>query len=450
MRVAVVLFAAFLGFSIAGCDDTIESVDAVRERGEIVFVTRNAPTATYLGPHSGLGPEFELATAFAESLGVEAKFRVAETVSDVFAAMEAGEGDIAAAGLTRTPARSEKFLFGPDYNTVREQLVCRRGGPRPSAPSDLVGLEIAVTADSSYIDTLTTLAKDAQGLTWTEESDVTTEELLEQVAAGAIECVVADSTIVAINQRYHPELQVVMDLSEDRPLAWIIGDHAAVLKPTLDAWFADFEASGKLQTIDDRYYAHVDLFAPGGVLHFHARMEDRLGSLRPLFEDAAREYDLSWQLLAAVAYQESHWDPKAKSPTGVRGVMMLTRATAKELGVKDRLNPEQSIYGGARYIRRLMDRLPDEVIGADRLWIALAAYNIGLGHIWDARKLARKLDFNPDTWAGLEHSLPLLAKKKYYRDLKHGYARGSGAVMYVRRVRNYADILAQQTAAEST
>ncbi len=450
MRRLSFLLAGIVGLLIAACEERIDTLEDLQAGGELIILTRNAPTITYVGPFRQQGPEHDLAVAFAESLGLEPRFAFKDTVADLLAGLERGEGHIAAAGLTRTADREARYAFGADYKQVREQVVCHREGPRPATPADLVGINLFAIAESSYIETLSELASEVPGLTWREDTERSTEELLAEVAAGTIACVVADSTIVAINRRYHPELRVAMDLTGDRPLAWIVADHVPVLVPLLDAWFAEIRADGTLRAIDDRYYAFVDLFDPGGAEHFHGRIDDRLPSLRAVLEQAAAETDLPWEVLAAVAYQESHWDPLARSPTGVRGVMMLTRATAKELGVSDRLNPQQSVRGGARYIRHLMDRLPETVVGENRLWIALAAYNIGLGHVWDARKLARQLGHDPETWEGLEQTLPLLSKKQYRHELKYGYARGSGAVAYVRRVRNFADILARKIRAEAT
>ena len=190
----------------------------------------------------------------------------------------------------------------------------------------------------------------------------------------------------------------------------------------------------------------IDEFDYVDMRSFVRRIKSRLPALRPLFEQAAQEYDIPWTLLAAQAYQESHWNRRARSPTGVRGIMMLTQRTARELGVKSRLDPEQSIMGGAKYLYRLQKRIPDTVVGQDRWWYALAAYNVGMGHVHDARRLARKLERNPDSWLELRGVLPLLSQKKYYKDLKYGRARGSEPVTYVNKIRSYQNILHAQLA----
>ena len=178
-------------------------------------------------------------------------------------------------------------------------------------------------------------------------------------------------------------------------------------------------------------------------VRFRRHMETRLPQYRRQFEGVAQAYGISWTLLAAQAYQESRWDPHAVSPTGVRGIMMLTRDTASSLGIQNREDPTKSIVGGARYFRNLEKRLPRHIGKADRISIALAAYNVGMGHIKDAQILARQMGKNPNSWDDLKTMLPLLTQKSYYETLQYGYARGWEPVRYVKRIRAYHSLLEQ-------
>lgn len=170
-------------------------------------------------------------------------------------------------------------------------------------------------------------------------------------------------------------------------------------------------------------------------------MESRLPKYKKYFQEAGSRFSIDWTLLAAISYQESHWNPKAKSFTGVRGLMMLTKNTAKILGVKNRLDPKQSIIGGTRHINQMLKFVPEDVEGENRLKFALAAYNIGMGHVKDAQELAKKIGLNHNTWNDLKRVLPLLSQKKYYKTLKYGYARGEEPVRYVEAIYNYRNIL---------
>jgi membrane-bound lytic murein transglycosylase F len=431
--------------SAAGCDRRGRGGDleAIRARGKLVVLTRNAPTMVYEGRDGLAGFEYEMAADFAKHLGVKPEFKMKETIGEILQDLAAGKGDLAAAGLTPTPARLQTFLAGPTYQKVRQQVVCRRGHSRLKRVEDLRDVELVVTGESSYVERLEALREKHPGLGWKVSDDLDTEQLLERVGEEAIECTVADSNIVAINRRYYPELVVAFNLADPEPLAWLLPPGADGLKASLDDWFKRYQADGHVERIVEKYYGFINLFDYVDTRTFVRRIEEVFPRYRKLFRRAAAKSGLDWSLLAAQAYQESHWKPRAESPTGVKGIMMLTRPTAKAMGVKDRLNPEQSIRGGAKYLARLRGRLPDSVQEPDRTFFALAAYNVGMAHLRDARTLARRLGKEPDLWSGISEVLPLLAQRKHYRTLKHGYARGREPVRYVNRIRNYRDILEQ-------
>ncbi len=426
---------------LSACAREPDSLQQIKQRGELVVLTRNAATTYYESREGYQGVEYEMASAFAESLGVKVRFEVREDLASLFTSLENKEADLIAAGITRTAEREQRFLFGPTYQMVAQQLVCRRGGKRPKKFSDLVGISIKVPRHSSYIEQLKKVKLKHPEVTWEEVENTDTETLLEAVWLKKIDCTVADENIVAINRRYFPELSVRFNLNEAEPLAWVMNKDAASLQSGMEAWFEKYMNKGRLDEVMHRYYGFIEAFDYVDTRAFQRRIKSTLPRYEAYFKAAASRYSLPWTLLAAQSYQESHWRQYAKSPTGVRGMMMLTRTTAKELGIKNRLDAKASIMGGAYYLNRLKKRLPDSVTEPDRTWIALAAYNVGMGHIWDARKLAKQLGKNPDSWQELATVLPLLTKKKYYRKLKHGYARGYEPVSYVRNIRNYQDML---------
>ncbi len=435
------LTAASVIFSLVSCSNETSRLEQIKTKGELVVLTRNAATTYYESREGYLGVEYEMAKAFADSLGVKIRFITKEDVSDLFASMSEGDADLVAAGLTQTKAREKYYLFGPTYQTVTQQLVCHRGGKKPKKIKDLAGLNIKVPLFSSYVNQLEKIKLKFPDVKWEAVEDIDTESLLAQVWAKKIDCTIADDNIVAINRRYYPELSVRFDVTEPEPLAWLLPNNADDLQNELEDWFESYTDSGKLDDVMHRYYGYIERFDYVDVRAYQRKIKSDLPEYIKTFKNAAKNYNVSWTLLAAQAYQESHWQPKAKSPTGVRGMMMLTRTTAKELGIKNRLDPVASIMGGAYYLNKLRKRLPDTVIEPNRTWLALAAYNVGMGHIWDARKLAKKLNKNPDSWQELATVLPLLSNKKYYKKLKHGYARGLEPVNYVKNIRNYQDML---------
>ncbi len=192
-----------------------------------------------------------------------------------------------------------------------------------------------------------------------------------------------------------------------------------------------------------------DHLPPYEISTFLKHISTRLPSYREEFQRAEEKTGIPWILLASMSYQESKWNRYAKSPTGVRGLMMLTRSTAADMGIRNRLDPKNSIHGGARYLAHLHQRVPKDIPQSDRMFVALAAYNVGLGHIRDARILAKRLGKNGRKWEGLKKVLPGLAKKRFYKNLPHRYARGWEPVQYVKRIREYRKILDQVVKQES-
>ncbi|HKJ88004.1 MAG TPA: membrane-bound lytic murein transglycosylase MltF, partial [Gammaproteobacteria bacterium] len=297
-------------------------------------------------------------------------------------------------------------------------------------------------ADSSYTERLRALkAAGHPDLRWQETSNLDTEALLRQVWKRKIDCTVADSTIVDINRRYFPELITPFNLSKDQPLAWALPASSADLEEAIADWLGRFRSDGRLADLREKYYGFFKMFDYVDTRVYIRRIDKRFPKFRTYFRRAAEKNDLPYTLIAAQGYQESQWRAHAKSPTGVRGIMMLTRTTARALGVTNRLDPRQSIFGGAKYLARMKERFSDKVDEPDRTWLALAAYNLGRAHLHDAQKLAREQSLNPHRWRSLKKVLPLLAKKQYYRHLKYGYARGTEPVRYVRRIRDYRLVL---------
>lgn len=427
---------------LSGATTSQNELQQVLDAGELVVVTRDAPTTYYQGPDGPAGIEYELAKGFAESLGVKLRFVVATNVSDVLRRLADGDGDLAAAGLTMTPARKQWLRFTPAYQQVTQQLVYRAGEVVPTSMSTLNGT-LEVLANSSHAEHLTLLKTRYPQLSWQESDQLNSEELLSQVFDGALDYTIADSNEVAVVRRFYPDLRVAFDVSPPQSLGWAFSDSRdGSLYQAAVRYFDQLKSSGRLAQMVEGYYGHVEDFDYGGARAFFHDIDQRLGRYRADFKAAATDNQLDWRLLAAMAYQESHWDPRAISPTGVRGIMMLTQDTAHDLGVDQRTDASQSIEGGARYFKFLLGKLPDDIQGRDRIWFALAAYNVGIGHLEDARAITRLRGGDPDRWVDVKANLPLLQKRAWYRHARYGYANGDQAVRYVENIRSYYDILA--------
>ena len=438
----VVLLISFL--LLTSCsEEKLPQIEEIQKRGVLRVITRNSPTTYYERADGHAGVEYELAEAFATSLGVKTQYIVNDNLKEIIESVNNGEADLAAAGLTVTPERAKQLRFAPSYQTITSKLVFKQGKKWPRNIAQLDG-ELRVVAHSSYSQELLKLKQTHSTLHWSETTEHTAEELLMMVLDETIDYTIVDSTELNLNRRFHPELAVAFTLGEPQNLAWAFkpSDDYSLFSKTIE-FFGAQRSQGNITQLHEKYYAHVEKFDYVGARKFHQATDQKLDSYKDWFVESALE-DLDWRLLAAISYQESHWFPKAKSKTGVRGMMMLTLKTAKQLGVTNRLDAEQSIQGGAQYLRKVLTRVPKRIQEPDRTWLALAGYNVGWGHVEDARIITQKQGGDPDKWSDVKERLPLLQKSRWYKKTKHGYARGSEPVHYVDNIRRYYDVLVWQ------
>lgn len=419
---------------LSGCGSN--DLEAIKERGTIKILTTNrATTYHYDRDNKPAGPEYEMSQDFAAFLGVKAEYKIFDSTDDLITALRNGEGDLAAASLTITPDRKAEFKFGPVYQEASEYIVCHRDTPHIKTEDDLKKVTITVAAGTSYIETL----KQFPGISWSVSNEFDTATLLGKVAQKEIECTVADSTLYSIERRYYTSLQNKYTLATGSKLAWMVSKSTNLLPP-MQEWLKQYQDNGHLAAMINKYYGFVEIFDYVDTHKFLRRTKTRLPPYKKFFLDAAQKNHISATTLAAQSYQESHWNRRAKSPTGVRGLMMLTQPVAKSLGVTNRLHASQNIYAGAKFYAK-MKKMVSNVQEPDRTWLALAAYNIGRGHFRDAQNLAKKLGKDPDRWYEMKEVLPLLAQKEYHKNLRYGYARGNEPVRYVMRIRGYEELL---------
>ncbi len=433
-----------LGFLLCACQQPQTQVDhlqRIQQRGELVVLTREAPTSYYQSRTGTAGPEYDMARNFAATLGVPVRFELVPNMHELIERLALGEADIGAAGIVITPERQNRLAFGPAYQTVEQQVVCRHGKVLPQSVTDLSQVRLRVAAHSNQEEHLRLQKILHPELQWQSDETATPEQLLEQVWEGQADCTIADSNIVAVNKRYYPGLRIAFSLKEKDQLAWAMPPNSRALRLKLEQWFRNYQASGQLAEVKEHYYGTIGSFAMDDVRQYQKLIEKRLPRYRGIFQRAAAAHGLPWTLLAALSYQESQWQPDAENPSGVAGLMMLGPEAAAEVGVEDRFDPAENIMGAARYLAQLYERLPDAVTEPNRTWLALAAYNMGLGHIQDAQELATSLGRNPYSWYDIKEVLPLLSKPRYYRQLRYGYARGIESVQYVQRIRAFEDML---------
>ncbi len=437
---APVWLAVALCSLLLGCQpqSAPNSLQQVLQQGTLKVGTRYGPTTYYQGVDGPQGYEYELAAGFADYLGVNLEIMPYYNLDELYPQLRSQHVNIVATGLTVSDPLRADFKIGPAYHEVSQKLVFKQGQTWPRSPEELQGT-VKVVASSSHAATLAKLEQN-YALDWQETNELDEEELLQQVLEGELSYTLADSHTLAVMRRRHPELAIAFTVQEPRPIAWLLSkDLDDSLLAALIDYFGQLQKSGQLKVLNDKYFGHIQTFDYVDTRQFIKATEEILPRYRSLFEQFSGTTD--WRLLAAMSYQESHWNPKAKSPTGVRGMMMLTLATARDLGIKSRLDAAQSIQGGSHYFQQLRERIPARIQEPDRTWFALAAYNVGWGHVEDARILTQRQGGNPDLWVDVKQRLPLLRQKKYYKTLKYGYARGHEAVHYVANIRRYYDTL---------
>ncbi|MEH0834262.1 membrane-bound lytic murein transglycosylase MltF [Pectobacterium cacticida] len=408
----------------------------ILSRGELRISTVNSPLTYTISNGSPTGLDYELAKRFADYLGVKLVVSSRKNLDELFDDLDSDEADLLAAGLIYNHERMGRFRAGPTYYSISQQIVYRLGAPRPKTLDNLQG-RLVVTSGSAHAATLRDLkAKKYPQLMWESASDQSTQELLKHVADGKLDYTLGDSVTIGLMQRIHPQLAVAFDLSDEEPVTWYMRrSHDDSLSAALLDFFSQIVEDGTLARLEEKYLGHVGEFDYVDTTTFLKAIDETLPDLRPLFKKYA--IDIDWKLLAAISYQESHWNPLATSPTGVRGLMMLTRNTAESLNVTDRIDPEQSIRGGAQYLMHMMQKMPDTIPDDEKIWFALASYNMGYAHLLDARKLTEKQKGNPDSWADVKMRLPMLSQKRYYTQTTYGYARGHEAYDYVENIRRY-------------
>lgn len=453
LKIALPL-ALVLLCGLSACNGNGDALQRIQAEGVLTVVTRNSPTTYFIDRDGPNGFEYALAGMLAKDLGVELKVDLAFTLGGLFEILRRGEADLAAAGLTLTEQRERLFPHSSAYNRQTVQVVYVAGKKRPTRIEQLQSRNVVVLANSSHADELRKLQRvELPELEWQEIQGVDSMELLELLDTGEADLALIDSHEFEAQRSLYPRLKIAfsLDSEQQQDMVWYLPPEAdnSRLRAYIDQFFLRLEEDGTLAELRQQYFGHNTGFTRMNSHTFNGNMRTILPNYKAMIQQVAEEYQLDWQLLAAIAYQESHWNPTATSPTGVRGMMMLTKPTAREIGVDNRLDPLQSLRGGSRYLKNLKRRLPKSIKDPDRTWFALAAYNIGLGHLEDARVITQRQGGDPNLWQDVAQRLPLLQKSAHYKTTRYGYARGVEAATYVKNIRHYQNVLNWQDISEN-
>lgn len=434
----------------------------IRERGFLRVATLINPTIYVPDKNQPQGLEYDLVTRFAQRLGLGVKFIVAKNIDKAYQLVDENKADFAAAGLVVSLAREHLFRYGPSYVSVRRQLVYRQGVPKPKSLKDIGDAPLAVEQGSSSQNWLTEQAKKgllapdsqntASGGTNTtpdphdyaiqvqlEDSGINTLKALE---SGSVDYAVMLSHETMLGQKISSKIHVAIDLGPPVSFAWAFSRHAdKSLYNASVAFFNEIRSNHELKNLIDRHYAQFEQLDQRLAQQFLDDVESRIAPYLSAFKAAGEKYDIDWRLLAAMGYQESKWQPDASSHQGAYGIMQIMLPTAQDLGLHDRGNPAKSIMSAAKYLSQLRTQIPEKAKEPDLTYFAIAAYNIGIGHLSDAFTLTEEQGGDPNRWQDVRERLTELSDPKIYRKLRYGYARGEETVQYVENIRALHDLM---------
>jgi len=414
---------------------------------ELTVAIRPGPTTWVLdGDSLAAGLDRDLAVLFARERGLALRIIAADNPAQALADVAGNNVNIAAGGLYRPvasapPGTADRLLYTTGYYSVEPVLVYNADGFKPESWADLAGETVGIVDGTGLESGLARIRSDHPDVQWRPLALAGAEGLIEQVSEGTLNYAVVGSNDAAVARNVFLNVETAFAVGPKQDLVWVLPAAEAALRDAINAFFDRVRKDGTLQRLIDRYFGYSQRVERIDAGVFQERIHSTLPAFAGLFQQAQQETGIEWRLIAAIAYQESHWNPSATSETNVRGMMMLTEETARRMRVDDRLDPRQSVMAGARYIADLKHALPERIHEPERTWLALAAFNIGIGHLEDARVLAAKRKLNPDSWSDLKKTLPLLAQADAVDGTKYGFARGGGAVVFVETVRAYYDVL---------
>ncbi|MBA3037462.1 MAG: membrane-bound lytic murein transglycosylase MltF [Desulfobacterium sp.] len=437
----VFLFIIFCAYMVWDKNSENASLDNILKRGEITVITLNNAHCYYFYKDQPMGFEYELAKAFAEYLGVKLVVKVVDIPENLIPVLKKYKDAFIAANITISPERKKEVAFSNSYMNICQRIIIRKNIARYiKTKKDLEGQYVYVRKGSPYEDQLKKLKEQGINIKIAPCENNNDEELIEKVAQKKIKITIAYSNIANLNRRYNPQVVIAGAISDFEPVSWAVERHSKTLLLRINDFFNMIKNNGKYASIRNRYYSGIDSFDNTDIIIFYVMMKTRFPIYSQIIKEASFTYGFDWRLVTAMAYQESRFDPFAQSYAGAYGFMQLTPETAISLGSTNIFDPEQSIYTGLKHLKNLYNYY-DTASELNRLLIALAAYNVGEGHISDAMKLAVNKKMDPKSWASISKVLPLLSEQRYYSKAKYGYCRGSETVDYINQIMHYYEIL---------
>lgn len=423
----------------------------IKEDGVLHAITTYSSTSYFLYRGTPMGFEYELLSRLAEDLGLELKITIAENFNDLITKLNEGEVDLIAYGLTITEPRKKLVNFTEYHYVTHQTLVQRMPENWRSLPGykidqqvvsntlELIDDTVWVRKNTSYAQRLKNLQAEIGEKIPIEhiEGNINTDEIIRMVVNGEIDKTVADYNIASISKTYYPSLHIDTRISFSQRIAWAVRKNSPVLLEVINSWIEKEKKSDAYYVIYNKYFKNKKAYRRRIQSEFYSKNSNKISRYDKIIKESAKRIGWDWRFLCSQVYQESRFDPKAKSWAGAGGLMQIMPATAKELGVNNPLDPVQSLRGGVKYLDRTWDRFESVEDSIQKVKFTLAAFNCGAGHVFDAMRLAEKNGKNPNVWdENVDEYILKLAEKEYYLDdvVRYGFARGLEPYNYVKDI----------------
>lgn len=416
-----------------------DDLPGLKERRRLRMITRNNAMTYFIHRGRQVGFEYELIKEFADRHDLRLDIVIPDSHAGLLAYLNEGKGDVVAAAMTITAERRAQAAFTRPYNEVEELVVVRADEDSIASLADLAGRTVHVRPSSSFYTTLTALADSIEGLQIAPLPDsLETEDILASVEEGHYDITLCDSNLLDVELAYGRQLKAAFSI-KPTALGWAVRPDNPALLAALNQYVQEEKGGLFFNVIKQRYFKNKRTIAKAKD-SLRVDLSGRLSPYDELVKKYARQYGQDWRLITAQMYQESKFNPQATSWVGARGLMQIMPVTGRELGFTDLHDPEENIHAGVKYMAQLVDRFDPKIPIDERMRFALASYNVGYGHVLDARRLARENGWNPDQWFGhVERAMKLLAKPAYYQRARYGFCRGGQPVHYVSNVQSFYD-----------
>lgn len=413
----------------------------LRDSGEITAVTLYGSTSYFQYKMQPMGYEYDLVKDFARSLGLKLHIKVAKTNAQMIGMLETGEADIVAYPVVYNNQLRQQVIYCGQENISSQVLVQRanKGDTLLTDVTELIGKEVFVKPDSKYAERLKNLDMELGGgirIRRPENDSITSEDLIEMVSLGKIPYTVSDDKMARLNKTYFWNIHTNLKVSFMQRSSWVVRKSSPLLAKAIQDWSSDNKGKRTFKAAIKRYF---ELSKQPLGADMPEVKNGHISPYDPLFKKHAAQIGWDWQLLASISYQESHFNPTVVSWAGAEGLMGIMPNTAKALGVTphELKDPDTGIRTGVDCLRRFRQGFSKITDPVEKMKFTLASYNAGIGHVYDAQRLAEKYGKNPLIWDNnVAEYVRLKSDPEYYNDpvCKHGYLRGSETYNYVEEV----------------